>query len=77
MRYRPIRRNSEFTRCYARGKSYVHPNLVLYVVQKGDTLWEIARRYQTTVPLLADLNNIENADLIYPGQKLLILRRTV
>ena len=52
-------------------------NLVLYVVQKGDTLWEIARRYQTTVPLLADLNNIENADLIYPGQKLLILRRTV
>lgn len=31
MRYRPIRRNSEFSRCYARGKSYVHPQLVLYV----------------------------------------------
>ena len=24
MRYRPIRRNSEFGRVYARGKSYVH-----------------------------------------------------
>ena len=25
MRYRPIRRNSEFGRVYARGKSYVNP----------------------------------------------------
>ena len=33
MRYRPIRRNSEFTRCYARGKSYVHPLVVLYVLK--------------------------------------------
>lgn len=31
MRYRVIRRNNEFTRCYAKGKSYVHPLLVLYV----------------------------------------------
>ena len=27
MRYRPIRRNSEFGRVYARGKSYVNPAL--------------------------------------------------
>lgn len=27
MRYRPIRRNSEFGRVYARGKSYVNPGL--------------------------------------------------
>lgn len=33
MRYRAIRRNSEFARCYARGKSYVHPQLVLYVLK--------------------------------------------
>lgn len=33
MRYRPIRRNSEFGRVYARGKSYVHPALVLYVLK--------------------------------------------
>ena len=29
VRYRPIRRNSEFGRVYARGKSYVNPALVL------------------------------------------------
>lgn len=33
VRYRPIRRNSEFGRVYARGKSYVHPALVLYVLK--------------------------------------------
>ena len=31
MRYRPITRNREFGRVYARGRSYVHPKLVLYV----------------------------------------------
>ena len=32
MRYRPIRRNGEFGRVYARGKSYVNQALVLYAV---------------------------------------------
>lgn len=31
MRYRPITRNKEFARAYARGRSFVHPKLVLYV----------------------------------------------
>ena len=30
MRYRPIRRNNEFGRVYARGKSYVNQALPLY-----------------------------------------------
>lgn len=33
MRYRPLTRNKEFTRAYARGKSFVHPKLVLYVMK--------------------------------------------
>ena len=33
VRYRPIRRNSEFGRVYARGKSYVNQALVLYVLK--------------------------------------------
>ena len=33
MRYRPITRNKEFSRAYARGKAFVHPNLVLYVMK--------------------------------------------
>ena len=41
-----------------------------YTVRRGDTLWGIARRYNTTVSALASLNHIANPDLIYPGQVL-------
>jgi lysozyme len=41
-----------------------------YIVGKGDTLSDIAKKYGTTVQKLAKLNNIKNPDLIYVGQKL-------
>lgn len=41
-----------------------------YTVKKGDTLSAIAKRYNTTVQRLADLNNISNVNLIYPGEVL-------
>lgn len=43
-----------------------------YKVKSGDTLSKIARNYKTTVKALADLNNIENPDLIRTGQILRI-----
>lgn len=43
-----------------------------YTVQRGDTLWAIAQKYDTTVDALVKKNNIKNANLIYPGQKLII-----
>jgi lysozyme len=39
-----------------------------YVVQRGDTLKNIASRYDTTWTELARLNNIYNYNLIYAGQ---------
>ena len=45
-----------------------------YVVKRGDTLTQIARRYGTTVNRLAQINNIKNANKIYAGQVLLIER---
>jgi spore coat assembly protein SafA len=44
------------------------------VVQKGDSLWKIAKKYRTTVDNIAAVNELENPDLIYPGQKLLIIK---
>ena len=35
-----------------------------YVVVKGDTLGQIAKKFETTVDLLAKVNGIENVDLI-------------
>lgn len=45
--------------------------LIIYFVQKGDTLWKIAKHYNTTVKLIKDANKLES-DLLIPGQKLLI-----
>ena len=41
-----------------------------YVVQSGDTLSEIAKKYDTTVNQLVSWNNIKNANLIYVGQRI-------
>ncbi len=46
---------------------------IKYIVKKGDTLWAIARKYGTTVNELADINNIKNPDLIFPGEVIRIL----
>ena len=43
-----------------------------YVVKKGDTLSEIAVKYNTNYKHLASINNIKNPNLIYVGQRLLI-----
>ncbi len=45
---------------------------VNYVVKKGDTLWAIAKRYNTSVSKIASDNNIKNPNLIYAGQNLKI-----
>lgn len=41
-----------------------------HIIEWGDTLSEIAIKYNTTVDRLVSLNNIENPDSIYAGDKL-------
>lgn len=48
------------------------PETIAYRVKPGDTLWDIARRYNTSVSAIAQENNIPNPRLIYPGQTLRI-----
>ncbi|MEG2989304.1 MAG: LysM domain-containing protein [Oscillospiraceae bacterium] len=39
-------------------------------MKKGESLWGIAGRYQTTVSAILKLNSgIKNQNLIYPGQE--------
>ncbi|MEG1523951.1 MAG: LysM domain-containing protein [Clostridia bacterium] len=44
----------------------------IYTIKRGDTLTKIAHRFETTVAILARINNISNPNRIYAGHKLLI-----
>jgi membrane-bound lytic murein transglycosylase D len=40
----------------------------IHTVEEGDTLWDIARKYSTTVNELLSVNEISAAKPIRPGQ---------
>ena len=43
-----------------------------YTIKSGDSLYQIARRYNINPDLLASLNGLNMNDYIYPGQNLMI-----
>lgn len=43
-----------------------------YVIESGDNLYAIARRYNINPELLASMNGLEMDDYIYPNQEILI-----
>ena len=47
-------------------------SLILYIVQPEDTLWKIAKRFNSTVDELGKMNGIEDVDNIQIGQKIYI-----
>lgn len=59
-----------YTNSYNNSSNNISSNT--YVVKRGDNLWNIAIRYNTTVRRLVSLNGIRNPNLIYPGQILKI-----
>lgn len=48
-------------------------SMIIYIVKQGDTLWNIAKRYRTTIQNIIELNGLEN-ESIGVGQKLYIPR---
>lgn len=52
--------------------------LIVHIVVKGDTLWDIAKKYVENpfkYAELARLSKIKNPDLIYPGDRVRIIRK--
>ena len=47
-------------------------SLVMYIVKKGDTLWNIAKKFNSTVDEIVKINDIKNENIITPGEKLYI-----
>lgn len=47
-------------------------NHIIYTIKRGDTLTQIAKKFNTTVSELVKLNHIKNPNLIYAGDTLKI-----
>ena len=49
------------------------PGIVGYIVQQGDSLWDIAKTYYTTPGRICELNGLESEE-IKPGKRLIIMK---
>ncbi len=52
--------------------TYKGENRIIYLIKPGDTLSEIAKKYNTTIAHLVEINGIENPNLIYAGDKIIV-----
>lgn len=49
------------------------PSMIIYFVQNGDTLWDIAKRYKTTPDSIIE-NNGKESEILTPGKRIYIFR---
>lgn len=68
----PVGSKERFETCFA--KIPFHKRVVWqkHQVKRGETLWEIARRYETTIPVIMDLNSLQSSHWIRDGWNLII-----
>ena len=52
------------------------PGITGYIVREGDALWDLAKRYSTTVEGIMEVNGLEK-DEIKPGDKILIFKENM
>ncbi|WP_459480131.1 DUF3794 and LysM peptidoglycan-binding domain-containing protein [Clostridium saccharoperbutylacetonicum] len=52
-------------------------SITIYVLGEGDNLWNLAKRYNTTVGDLIKINKIEEPEHMAPGQKIIIPGRAI
>lgn len=67
--------NKDYIKEVMKGNSEVkekQASIIIYIVSDGDTLWKLAKRYNTTVSELERLNELEDVNNIKAGDKLII-----
>ena len=50
------------------------PSMAVYLVQRGDDLWSIAKHYNTTMDTVAKLNNIDPQGALKEGTPLIMVK---
>jgi len=66
--------NSTF---YIKKIRVIDKRIIRYKVRKGDNLSKIAKKYNTTVKRIIQLNNLKKPYIIRPGQKLKIEKKVI
>ena len=51
------------------------PSITIYIVQRDDILWDIAKRYNTTIDEILSANENINPNNIMPGEKIIIEKK--
>lgn len=49
--------------------------IFVYFIQPGDSLWSIAKKYNTTIASILKYNEIDESQVLTPGDKLLIYKK--
>ena len=49
-------------------------SVVVYFVKPSDTIWKIAKMFKVTMDSIIKINSIDNPNMIYPGDKLYIMK---
>ena len=52
------------------------PGITGYIVRDGDILWDLAKKYNTTVEGIMEVNDLESGD-IKAGDRLLIFKENM
>lgn len=52
------------------------PGIIGYIVKDGDELWDLAKKYNTTIDSIMEVNNLEHREL-KKGQKMLIFKENM
>lgn len=55
---------------------HIKPSIILYITRAGDNIWKIAKKYRTTIDEIKKINDLEYANEIKPGTKLLIVAKS-
>ena len=50
------------------------PGITVYIVKAGDTLWDIAKKFYTTVDEISGVNSLTEKE-VKPGQSLILVRQ--
>ena len=64
------------TEDYTKEEMEMRPGITGYIVKQGDQLWDLAKRYGTTVETIKEMNDVGERE-IKEGDKLLIFKESM